>query len=197
MTKTDLKNLIKQVITENLNEWTDEELKGFKKLEDLSPEDLMGLYTFKSNTGENYQILFNTDGSIKSIKCDGKEHGPPYEFDLDAINNYWVKRGFGLISSIAATYTEEGPGDEDRLGLGHFNEIAQPDSQTLYIVKGTDQDGSEEWYAGGSTSQNRTAYGATVAFLDLDGANRAVRNLNSRGIRGEIYAAPISVFRKK
>ena len=93
--------------------------KGWINLEDLDSSFFNSLYKFRSNTGEYYEITFNNDGSIKNIECTNKKH---YPFDLKSINRYWFDKGFSLIHAIAATISEEGPGDEDRLGLGYMHD---------------------------------------------------------------------------
>lgn len=93
--------------------------KGNVRLNQLDPGVFDSVYTFKSNVGDTYEITFNDDGSIQNIESSNKRN---YPFDLDAINNYWVDRGFELSHAIAATFKEKGPGGEDALGLGYYNE---------------------------------------------------------------------------
>ena len=88
-------------------------------LKDLNPSVFNSVYAFRSNTGEDYEITFNSDGSIKNIECSNKKN---YPFDLKSINGYWVDREFTLVHSIAATLSDEGPGDEDKLGLGYMHD---------------------------------------------------------------------------
>lgn len=93
--------------------------KANVRLRDLDPGVFDSVYSFESNTGDSYDITFNDDGSIQNIESSNKRN---YPFDLDAINNYWVDRGFELSHAIVATFKEKGDGDEDALGLGYYNE---------------------------------------------------------------------------
>ena len=87
-------------------------------LKDLNPSVFNSVYKFRSNMDEDFEITFNIDGSIKNIECSNKKI---YPFDLESINRYWVDRGFTLVHSIAATLSDDGPGDEDKLGLGYMH----------------------------------------------------------------------------
>lgn len=108
-----------------LNEdWSPEELKGFKTKRDLG--NMNGVYTFKSNSGVNYIVDF-ASGEIVSVKTDkGEVDG----FNIKQANDYW-NQGLGSLTlaivSGKASNTGDSHGDgEDVDGEGEEDQMLYP-----------------------------------------------------------------------